>query len=367
MSVASASKSPVYRSDSRLDPACKAAAERYLAASRVLEDRSWWPLRMSTALRIFYWHLGAFEGQDDPRPGFVRVFDQATELLAAAARSGAGIDCFPPSVPQATGPEEFESRISGLFSDVWLELKDDIYFEQSYDFTKTRMERNGVDPAALFKDKVVIDAGCGSGKFSAAIARLGAKQVIGIDIGERGLAFAREQAKKVPYGNRLDYRFGSLLEIPLLDASADMVWSNGVIHHTLGYEQCIAEFARVVKPGGDLYLFVNGPSGLFELMCDTFVAAHVDLPRELFQHFLVRLGVNSGRIYWVMDCLYAPYERKPSAEVEALLKEHGFVDIRRLTRGLDIDNNEMIAKGIPFAEIKYGSGMLKYLARRAGA
>jgi hypothetical protein len=26
----------------------------------------------------------------------------------------------------------------------------------------------------------------------------------------------------------------------------------------------------------------------------------------------------------------------------------------------------MVARGIPFAEIKYGNGMLKYLARRAG-
>ena len=364
MSVASPSKPPVYRTDSRLDPACKAAAGRYLAASRALGDRSWWPLRMSTAVRIFYWHLDTFEGQDDPRPGFVRVFDQATNLLAAAVRSGAGVDCFPPSSAPVTGPEEFEARVAGLFSDVWVDLKDDIYFDQSYDFTRTRMERNGVDPVALFKDKVVVDAGCGSGKFAAAIAKFGAKKVIGVDIGEKGLEFARRQAKKVPYGDRLDYRHGSLLEIPLSDASADMVWSNGVIHHTLGYEQCLAEFARIVKPGGDLYLFVNGPSGLFELMCDTFIAAHVDLPRELFQHFLARLGVNSGRIYWIMDCMYAPYERKPMEEVEALLNKYGFGELRRLTRGLDIDNNEMIAKGIPFAEVKYGNGMLKYLARR---
>jgi SAM-dependent methyltransferase len=145
-----------------------------------------------------------------------------------------------------------------------------------------------------------------------------------------------------------------------------MVWSNGVIHHTLNYTKCLAEFARILKPGGELFLYVDGPSGLFELMCDTFVAAHVDLPRALFQHYLVLLGINSGRVYWIMDCLYAPYERKTKDELESLLRGHGFTDLRHLRRGIDIDNNEMVAAGIPFAEIKYGDGMLKYLARKAG-
>ena len=364
MSVASVSKPPVYRSDDRLDPACKAAAGRYLQASRALGDRGWWGLRMSTALRIFYWHLAAFDGKDDPRPQFTDLFNRSADLFNTAVHLAPGPDCFSPNAPASSGQDSFEARISGLFSDVWLGLTDDIYFEQSYEFTKTRLERNGIDPETLFKDKVVVDAGCGSGKFAAAIARFGAKQVIGLDIGEKGLEFARAQAEKVPYGKRLDYRYGSLLEMPLESAAVDMVWSNGVIHHTLGYEQCLAEFARVLKPGGELFLYVDGPSGLFELMCDTFVAAHVDLPRELFQHFLVRLGINSGRVYWIMDCLYAPYERKTQAEVEALLRKYGFDDLRHLPRGINIDNNEMVAAGIPYAEVKYGNGMLKYLARK---
>ena len=52
------------------------------------------------------------------------------------------------------------------------------------------------DPVALFENKIVVDAGCGSGKFSVAIAKFGAKKVIGIDIGKKGLEFAKKQAKK---------------------------------------------------------------------------------------------------------------------------------------------------------------------------
>ena len=356
---------PEYRTDPRIDSECAAAAARYRAASERLDDRSCWAVRMYTALNIFYWHIDAFEGEEDPRPGFRRAMDWGAGILESAADGGLPLGHFPSSEAAAADESDFEDRISGLFSDVWEGLTDDIYFDQSYEFTKQRMARNGVDPEALFGAKLVVDAGCGSGKYAAAIARFGARKVIGIDIGEKGIAFARAKAETAPFGDRLEYRHGSLLDLPLDDLSVDLVWSNGVVHHTLGYEKCIEEFARVLRAGGELYIYVDGPAGLFELMCDTFVAAHNDLPRILFQHYLGLLGIDSGRVYWIMDCLYAPYERKSPEEVETLLGTHGFTELRRLTRGLAIDTNEMIAAGVPFAEVKYGDGMLKYLAKKA--
>jgi len=210
----------------------------------------------------------------------------------------------------------------------------------------------------------VLDGGCGSGKFSTAIAQFGAAKVIGLDLGEKGLEFARKQAAKVPYGKNLEYIHGSLLDIPMENESVDMVWSNGVIHHTLDYEKCISEFARIIKPGGTLFLYVNGRFGLFELLQDTLRLADADIPRHLFQHFIKSLGVNSGRLYWLMDCLYAPYEYKSREGVIALLEKHGFSDIRQLTRGVAIDQIEQVTTGLPFAEVKYGEAQLKFLANK---
>ena len=346
-------------------PAASAAVERYRRASRAASDRSWHPLRMSVALNVFLWHLDGFARDDDPNPHFARTFDQAAGLLEAAVASGVCLDQFPPSAPSDPAEADLESQVSGLFSDVWVGLTDDVYFDQSYQFTKTRFEKNGLDPEEIFGGKVVLDAGCGSGKFSAALARFGAREVIGVDIGVKGLRFARAQAAKADYGSRLKYVDGSLLDLPLPDASVDMVWSNGVVHHTADYEKCIAEFARVVKPGGGLFLYVNGRFGLFELLLDALRLANQDIPRALFQHFLSLLGMNSGRIYWVMDCMYAPYEWKSRGEVEELLTKHGFTDLRRLTRGVDIDQIEQVSRGVPYAEVKYGQAQLKYLATRA--
>ncbi len=340
------------------------AAQRYLQAAGNLTDRSGWSLKMFTSLNLFLWHLDAFASADDPVPAFITAFDSATALLKLAGDTVCGGHF--PEVPPATVDESgFENQVSGLFSDIWVSMTDDIYFDQSYDFTKQRFEKNGLDPEAFFADKTVLDAGCGSGKFSAAIARFGAKQVIGMDIGQKGLDFARGQTGKVPYGDRLDYRFGSLLDIPLDDASVDVVWSNGVIHHTLGYDQCVAEFARVLKPGGQLFLYVNGRFGLFELLLDTLRLATADVPKPLFQHFLSLLGVNSGRLYWIMDCLSAPYEWRSRAELEQLLRRHGFTDLFQMTRGVASDQIEQVTVGIPHAATKYGEAQLKYIATKA--
>jgi ubiquinone/menaquinone biosynthesis C-methylase UbiE len=339
------------------------AAARYLECVRTLTDRSYWPLIMLTNTNIFLWHIDGFKQTVDPVVGLARQFNQASKFLEYVYASGLSGGYFPsqPESERTTGDERF---ISTMFSDVWVALSDDVYFDETYNLIVQRFARNGVDPVALFRDKVVIDVGCGSGKFAAGIARLGARKVIGLDIGERGLEFAREQAKKKSYGDRLEFRYGSAHDLPLEDRSVDMVWSNGVVHLTDDYDGCVREFARVLKPGGTLYLYVNGRFGLFELLLDTLRMASEAIPRHLFQHYLLSMGINSGRVYWMMCAFYATYQWRARAEVEALLKREGFEDIRQLTRGADFDQIEQVSAGVPFAEVKYGEAQLKYLARR---
>lgn len=352
--------------DPMVDPRARAAAGRYLKACQDIgKERSFWAVRMFTSLNLFLWHLDAFAKNEDPIQPFVAAVDSATAVLETVGRSPLCQYQYP--VGNDGGPFDdsaFESMVSGLFSDVWVGLSDDIYFDETFRFTEERLRKNGVDPKALFDGKVILDGGCGSGKFSAAIARFGASKVIGLDLGMKGLEFARQQAKKVPYGERLDYRHGSLLDIPLPANSVDMVWSNGVIHHTLDYEGCIREFARIIKLGGTLFLYVNGRFGLFELLQDTLRRANADIPRGFFQHYVTLMGVNSGRMYWLMDCLYAPYEYKAKADVMALLEKHGFGDIRQLLRGVASDQIEQVSTGLPFADVKYGEAQLKFLCRK---
>ncbi len=350
---------------SKWDRRAVEAATNYLNVVRSLGDESYWPLIAFANTNIFLWHIEGFKESGDPIRPFVSQFEMGAEFFKAASSSGISGGYFP--IRTATErPEPNERYISTMFSDVWQALSDDVYFDETFQLIVERFARNGVSAEELFRVKIVVDGGCGSGKFAAGIARLGAKKVIGFDIGKKGLAFATEQAKKVPYGSRLEYRYGSAHELPIGDESVDMIWSNGVVHLTDDYDGCIREFSRVIKPRGTLYLYVNGRFGLFELLFDTLRRASEMVPRHLFQHYLASIGINSGRIYWMMCAFYATYQWRAKTEVESLLLREGFNSLRQLTRGVDFDQIEQVSAGIPFSDIKYGEAQLKYLAVRRG-
>ncbi len=351
-------------SKTEFDSGCVAAANRFLNANKGLTDSASWGIRTTTILNLFLWHLEAFAKSSDPVPMFVEAFDRSSKVLEDYAKSGAPGGYFSSTVGESS-PIDFEGHVSGVFSQVWMGMTDDIYFDETFDFTKERFVKNNIDPFELFGDKVILDAGCGSGKFSIALAKFGAKKVVGIDIGKIGLEFAKKQQKKVPHGQNVEYLFGSTFDVPAENEAFDLVWSNGVIHHTLNYEKCVAEFNRVLKNDGTLFLHVNGSFGLYELLLDKLREACVGIPSELFQFFLFSQGNNSGRVYWVMDCLYAPYEWKSKSEVEQLMSAHGFKDFQQLVRGVSSDPIEMVSLGIPFADVKYGDAQLKYLALKA--
>ena len=102
---------------------------------------------------------------------------------------------------------------------------------------------------------VVVDVGSGSG-FDAMIASglVGsAGRVVGIDMTPEMLDKARAGAKAM-HATNIEFRKGFADRIPLPDRFADVVISNGVLNLTPEKTKTLKEWARVLKPGGRLYL-----------------------------------------------------------------------------------------------------------------
>jgi len=102
---------------------------------------------------------------------------------------------------------------------------------------------------------VVVDVGSGSG-FDALIASqmVGPEgRVVGIDMTHEMLSKARSGAKNMG-ANNIEFREGYADQLPLPANFADVLISNGVLNLSPDKEKTLRDWARVLKPGGRLYI-----------------------------------------------------------------------------------------------------------------
>ncbi len=94
---------------------------------------------------------------------------------------------------------------------------------------------------------VALDAACGTGRFAEFLATRG-RRVIGVDSSPSMLAHAR---RRVPEG---EFRVAELDRLPLPDDSVDVIVCALALVHIRRLDPVLAEFARVLRPGGDLVI-----------------------------------------------------------------------------------------------------------------
>jgi arsenite methyltransferase len=113
---------------------------------------------------------------------------------------------------------------------------------------------NPVEPAGLTPGEVVLDVGSGGGidTILAAHAVGPTGRAIGIDLLEEMCQRAQAHAEGAGVSGWTEFRQGEMEALPLLDESADVVISNGVINLSARKSRALAEIHRVLKPGGRL-------------------------------------------------------------------------------------------------------------------
>ena len=224
-----------------------------------------------------------------------------------------------------------ERRTGRLFGELWSRY-DRALFEESVGLFRQRWLANGEAPDALV-GKRCLDVGCGGGRYTIAMARMGAELVVGMDVGAAGVADARGRAAELGEA-RVAFQQGSALQLPFPDHAFDFVCCSGVLHHTPGVERGLAEVHRVLRPGGRAYLLLYGDGGLYWPLTLTMrpFAAILGLDEVARCIEAAELAPNKRRT--ILDDLFVPILETYSVQrVGSMLHDAGFAGWRRWTDG----------------------------------
>src|SRR5947208_16615678 len=92
---------------------------------------------------------------------------------------------------------------------------------------------------------MILDLGCGTGRFSEALAVRFDAEVIGIDLSKKML----EQARGKQHDRRIRYELGRGESIPVPDNSVDLIFMSMIFHHFDNPMLAARECRRVLRDG----------------------------------------------------------------------------------------------------------------------
>ncbi|HJX13210.1 MAG TPA: class I SAM-dependent methyltransferase [Dehalococcoidales bacterium] len=244
-----------------------------------------------------------------------------------------------------------------------------MYDEKAYDAFiepfRTRLKTNAI-PLDIFKGKRCLDAGCGGGRGSILMAENGASEVIAFDLSEKNIATTRRWARRKGL-NSIKVRQGSLMELPFADEEFDIIWCNGVLHHSNEPDRGLQEITRVLKTGGNLWLYLYGSGGIYWHVIDWIrgTLSGVAVAEAILLLHLAQLPV--GRIAERIDDWFVPHLRRyTAADVTNRLRELGYDNTDTLKYGTDYDTSQRRVGAGETEKSIMGEGDLRFFCRKAG-
>ena len=174
----------------------------------------------------------------------------------------------------------------------------------------------------------LLEVGCGMGTDLLQFARGGAR-VTGVDLTPRSIEISRQHL--AVYGEGGDFAITDGENLPFADESFDVVYSNGVLHHTPDTASAVREVHRVLRPGGQarVMLYYRDSLSYWGQIILRHGLLHGELirgnsPAEIMSKY-VEFNESGGRP------LVKVYSRREARELFSMFREVK-VQVEQLTR-----------------------------------
>lgn len=250
-----------------------------------------------------------------------------------------------------------------LWQEIWSRHNDD-EFKEFVDMKAMRLDINDLVP--LVEGQDCVDFGCGNGSFSFAMLDRGANAVHGIDFGTKSVRYAQAVAEKWNIQDKATFEVDDVTGTKLESNRYGFAVSNGVFHH-LEEEKipaALKEVARVMKPGGWFWYYVDGKDAISMHLWDRCVKILKDVDVLFIEQVLTNMNVKRNKMVHMMDALSATYLHTTWEEVTSLLANCGFGNFRRITGGTATDFDHDVLESDPYGTEKFGSGDMRIICQR---
>jgi SAM-dependent methyltransferase len=228
--------------------------------------------------------------------------------------------------------------------------KKNFFNDETFNNLKIRLRRNKI-PIKIIKGKKVLDFGCGNGRYSLALRKLGAKQVDGFDFSKKPVNFS----KKVNFLNKKNLLIKSKVKY-------DFVFCNGILSHRKDWKGIIKILSKILKKEGYLWLSLY-PKSMYWKSVDKITKSLNKNYKRDFEKLLNLRDWEENRIYFISDLLFSERIYFSKKNIYDHLKKNKFKEINFLKRGIKKDLSEKIYFD-PKLKFFFSEGEIRLVAKK---
>lgn len=212
----------------------------------------------------------------------------------------------------------------------------------------------------FLNNKIILDSGCGPGRYVESLLRFKPKEIIGIDSGKDIIKSNQERFKKFKNIKFIRSKFDKL---NFKDESFDLLISTGVLHHTsTSMPFMIKDHSRVIKKKGHFFVFIVGQGGqeldLWKFCRRVMIDVNIKYAFKTLGNM-----VSPLRLQGILDHSYGEYKSTSRKYFEKILKKN-FSKIKKIPGVYGADVTPETFKGDRYFKKRFGSGNLRYLCTK---